>query len=172
MRSRAEALVRRWSAMREGRPIDVADEMAHAMLDMLAATLFGDGLGQSAAAFRQAATRYFETQGRVEPLDLLGAPDWVAALGSAAIASGIQFFPKVVQSIVAERRKRRTSNADKAPADLVAVLLGDGEKTGSGMSDSEIAGNIITFIGAGFETPANALTWALYLLALAPDWRH
>jgi cytochrome P450 len=172
MRSCAEALVRRWSAMRDGRPIDVAEEMARTMLDMLAATIFGGGLGQSAAAFRQAATRYFETQGRVEPLDLLGAPDWVPRLGRLLSHPALEFFTRVVESIVAERRKRRTSNADDMPADLVAVLLRNGETTGVGMSDSEIAGNIITFIGAGFETPANALTWALYLLALAPDWRR
>ena len=32
--------------------------------------------------------------------------------------------------------------------------------------------NIVTFIGAGHETTANALTWTLYLLSQSPEWRE
>ena len=32
--------------------------------------------------------------------------------------------------------------------------------------------NILTFINAGHETTANALTWTLYLLSQSPEWRE
>ena len=45
-------------------------------------------------------------------------------------------------------------------------------ETGSGLSEAEIGANVITFIGAGHETTANALTWSLYLLSQAPEIRE
>jgi cytochrome P450 len=44
-------------------------------------------------------------------------------------------------------------------------------ETGEGLGESEIRANILTFIGAGHETTANAMTWAMYLLATHPEWR-
>ena len=37
------------------------------------------------------------------------------------------------------------------------------------MDDAEIAGHSVTFMLAGYETTANALTYVSYLLALNPD---
>ena len=39
------------------------------------------------------------------------------------------------------------------------------------MPEDDVRANIVTFIGAGHETTANALTWTLYLLSQSPDWR-
>ena len=40
------------------------------------------------------------------------------------------------------------------------------------MRDSDVRANIVTFINAGHETTANALTWTLYLLSQSPEWRE
>ena len=42
-------------------------------------------------------------------------------------------------------------------------------KTRGAMSDAEVFANAITFLGAGVETTATALSFASYLLALHPD---
>ncbi len=39
------------------------------------------------------------------------------------------------------------------------------------MTDEEIVDNLATFLLAGHETTAKALSWTLYLLARAPDWQ-
>jgi cytochrome P450 len=44
-------------------------------------------------------------------------------------------------------------------------------ETGNGLPEADIRANIVAFIAAGHETTANALTWTLYLLSQAPDWR-
>ncbi|MBO0766349.1 MAG: cytochrome P450, partial [Hyphomicrobiaceae bacterium] len=45
-------------------------------------------------------------------------------------------------------------------------------ETGAPMSEKQLIDNLITFLAAGHETTAKALTWTLYLLARAPDWQQ
>jgi cytochrome P450 len=40
------------------------------------------------------------------------------------------------------------------------------------MSERQLIDNLVTFLAAGHETTAKALTWTLYLLARAPDWQE
>lgn len=44
--------------------------------------------------------------------------------------------------------------------------------SGESMPDSLIIDNLVTFLLAGHETTAQALTWTLYLLALFPHWQE
>lgn len=164
----AEALSLRFARF-EDRIVDISEHLAHAMLDTLARTLFSSGIGREPEEFRRAATFYFETQGRIDPLDLLGAPAWMPRIGRMLSRSALQFFPKVVAAILADRRGR--PRCDGAEDFLDHLLAARDDETGSQLSEDDIAANIITFIGAGFETPANALSWTLYLLSLDDGWR-
>jgi cytochrome P450 len=169
IQSEALALVARWRRFRQGQPLDVAEEMARTMLNMLARTLFPDGIGRPPAEFREAATRYFETQGRVDPLDLVGAPDWLPRIGRFLSRPALEFFPKVVDAMLRDHGRDASASRD---GDLLSRFVGSGHGDAAPLSDADIAANVITFIGAGFETPANALSWALYLLSLDDDWRR
>jgi cytochrome P450 len=40
------------------------------------------------------------------------------------------------------------------------------------MSEAEVRANIITFIAAGHETTANAISWSLFLLSQSPLWQE
>lgn len=172
MATEAAAVVDRWNHFEAGRTIDVAEEMARAMLDILARTLFSGGLGRDQSEFRSAATHYFETQGRINPLDLLGAPSWVPRIGALLSRRALKFFPLVVQAILSDRRRLIAENPNAAGEDFVTTLINSRDtESGRALSDAEIASNVITFIGAGFETPANALSWALYLLSIDETWR-
>jgi cytochrome P450 len=172
MNAEAAALADRWKRLEVGHTLDVAEEMARTMLDILASTLFSGGLGRNPAEFRSAATRYFETQGRIDPLDLLGAPSWLPRIGALLSRPALKFFPRVVQAILSDRRRLIAENPSADADDFVNTLINARDvESGTALSDAEIASNIITFIGAGFETPANALSWALYLLSIDEAWR-
>lgn len=55
--------------------------------------------------------------------------------------------------------------------DLLARLArAQDPETGAPMSDRQLIDDLLTFLGAGHETTARALTWTLYLLARAPEW--
>ena len=77
----ARANVERLRRKRAGRIVDLSEEMARLTLEMLEHTLFSQGLGRDASEFQSAVTRYFETAGRTDPLDLLGLPDFLPRLG-------------------------------------------------------------------------------------------
>ena len=167
----ARANVERLRRKRAGRVVDLSDEMARLTLEMLEHTLFSQGLGRDASEFQTAVSRYFETAGRVDPLDLLGLPSFIPRLGQRRARGTLEFFARAVNDIIAARRALIASGAP-APRDILALLLeAHDPETGRGMSEDDVRANIVTFIGAGHETTANALTWSLFLLSQAPDWR-
>jgi cytochrome P450 len=72
---------------------------------------------------------------------------------------------RAVYSIIAERRR-----GGGVEEDLLALLMeARDEETGAAMDDRQLRDEVITLFLAGHETTANALSWALYLLATHPD---
>ena len=138
---------------------------------MLEQTLFSQGLGRDASEFQVAVTRYFDTIGRLDPLDLIGAPQFLPRFGRLRGRATLEFFARAVDDIIGARKSLLASGAS-APNDILTLLLrAQDPETGKGISEDDVRANIVTFIGAGHETTANALTWTLYLLSQAPDWR-
>jgi cytochrome P450 len=169
MKDAAEALVRRWLRLREGRIIDVQRDISEVALDILGRTLFSDGLGHGPSEFTEAMTRNFETSWRVDPFDLLDFPAWLPRLGKLRARSSEKFFERAIDQLVA--RRKRLIAAGRAPDDLLTLLLtAKDPETRKGLTDAEVTANIVTFIAAGHETTANALTWSLFLLSKSPDW--
>ncbi|YBV95652.1 cytochrome P450 [Phyllobacteriaceae bacterium JZ32] len=166
----AEAMLERSEAFAEryetpGIVTDVARDMTLLTYDILAATLFSGEIAGEPGQFAREIDNLFETMGRVDPLDLLGAPDWLPRFTQIRGRRSLAFFRKIVADTVA-MRKARMEKGDHVPNDFLTLLL----KTEGpdGLSRAEIEDNIITFIGAGHETTARALGWTLYLLAEAP----
>jgi cytochrome P450 len=74
---------------------------------------------------------------------------------------------------VAARALARRRNEGGGGNDLLGRLVaGRDPATGEAMPDSLIVDNMVTFLLAGHETTAKALTWTLYLLALFPEWQE
>ena len=168
----ARAAAERYAAAPKGCVSDVAADMARMTLEVLEQTLFSQGLARGAEAFQRAVTRYFETFGRLDPLDLLGAPTFLPRFWRLRGRATLRFFEKAVDDIIAARKTLIASGAG-APNDLLTLLLrAQDPETGRAISEEDVRANIVTFIGAGHETTANALTWTLYLLSQSPQWRE
>jgi cytochrome P450 len=168
----ARIAVERLGAGRDGRMLDIAEEMALTTLQVLEQTLFSQGLARDPSQFQRAVTSYFDTIGRLDPLDLIGAPGFLPRFGRLRGRAALEFFARAVDDIISARQRLIASGA-AAPTDLLTLLLRALDpETGRGMSLDDVRANIVTFIGAGHETTANALTWTLFLLSQAPDWRE
>jgi len=166
--------VARLLRQRDGRVVDVSADMTRVTYDILAETMFSNAIAGGGDAFAKALTRYFETQGRIDPLDVLGAPAWMPRIGRWMAKPAIAVFEAQVQAIIADRQQLQAGPSGRSdePDLLDALLAARDPETGAGLSDAEVGANIVTFIGAGHETTANALSWSLYLLSLAPDVRE
>ena len=172
MLAAAEALIGRWSGVGDRATIDVAAEMARVTLDVVERTIFSDGFGSDAEDIRMAMATYFNTIGKISPLDLLGVPDFVPRLSRLRVRSTLKFFEAEVDKVIAGRRRILAEQLDRAPNDLLTHLLAALDTdTGEGLSEAEVRSNILTFIAAGHETTANTLSWALFLLSQSQAWR-
>lgn len=153
-------------AVRADTLTDVSKDMTQLTYRILAATLFSNQIDGDPDSFGHEVERLFETMGRVDPFDLLGAPDWVPRFTQIRGRKSLAFFRQIVSRTMDARKALMAKDPDKAPNDFLTLLL----KTEGpeGLSRAEIEDNIITFIGAGHETTARALGWTLYLLSKAP----
>jgi cytochrome P450 len=169
----ARSLVESWGTHRDKTRIDIAAELPRATVHILERTLFHDGLGRDPDKLHRALIHVFDTAGRLDPLDALRAPRWLPRIGRLRARSSLALFARTADAVVATRCQRLASAPNSVPRDLLTVLLARQDaETGSGLSISEVKDNIVTFIAAGSETTASALTWALFLLSLDPEWRE
>ncbi len=171
MTRNAEALVQRWTRVRSGRVVDVQRDMHRVTLDVLGDTIFSTGLENDPEELLTAMSRFFSAVGQLDLADLLDYPDWVPRVAQLRSRDSVRYFSTVVNTLI-DRRKALIAGGGTPPTDLMTLLLKASDpETGTGLSAEEVQANIITFLGAGHETTANALTWSLYLLSLSPEWR-
>jgi cytochrome P450 len=162
MLKKSEAFAERYA---DGGVVDVARDMTTITYDILAETLFSGEIAETPGGFETQIDHLFETMGRVDPLDLLGAPDWLPRITRLRGMKTMRFFRSLVSETV-DMRKQRIARSGDAPNDFLTLLLrAEGPE---GLSRAEIEDNIITFIGAGHETTARGLGWTIYCLAEAP----
>lgn len=146
--------------------VDIAHDMTLLTYDILAETLFSGEIAGEPGSFAREIDHLFETMGRVDPLDLLRAPDWLPRITRLRGRKTMAYFRKIVADTVTMRTEWLARAPETAPEDFLTLLLrAEGP---DGLTRAEIEDNIITFIGAGHETTARALGWTLYCLAEAP----
>jgi len=163
MLARTRAFAERY---RDGETVDLARDMTSLTYDILAETLFSGEIAAPPGTFEAQIDRLFETMGRVDPLDLLRAPDWLPRITRIRGRRTMAYFRGIVADTIRARSEKLARDPDNVPQDFLTLLLrAEGP---DGLTRGEVEDNIITFIGAGHETTARALGWTLYCLANSP----
>ena len=71
--------------------------------------------------------------------------------------------------VAAARRRLEADPARRgAPANLLEAMIVAADDPGSGITDKEVSGTVMTMLLAGEDTTANTLAWAIWLLASHP----
>jgi cytochrome P450 len=141
--------------------IEIVEEMGRITLDVVGRTLLGDETDQDAPAVIDALGVVVKNFG----LGFIpGATKLMASRLPVAvrIRAAIAAMRATVARIVTEHR----ADPDKT-GDMVASLLAASED-GESLSEEEVRDETLTLMLAGFETTANALSWAWLLLDQAP----
>lgn len=159
----AEAALERWRERGEGARLDVATEMTGVTFQVILDTMLSGGEGLDVPAMAARITDYLETLGKISPADLLQWPLWARVAMAPRGYRAIVYLKATVDGMVARRREQARRG------DLVDLLMqAKDPETGRQMNDGLLRDNLLTFIGAGHETTALALTWSLYLLGRHP----
>ena len=144
-------------------PRDVHVDMTEITLEIVLRTLFGadnsDGLRASQAieSFMGAFEREIRSVERLLPAS-------IPTPGRLRIMRARRDLVEILDRVVAARRAQAEPGED-----LLGRLLSAKDEDGRGMSDEQLRDELVTLFVAGHETTALALSYALWLIAGAPE---
>jgi cytochrome P450 len=138
--------------------------MSQLTLEIVAGAMFGTDLGEDEEEFRHTVS-----EGMVYANHLMNhfitlpivIPTPANRRGGKAIAK----LDRIVTRIIDDRRR-----SGEERNDLLAMLLAARDaETNAAMDDRQLRDEMVTFLVAGHETTAVALSWTWYLLSQNPD---
>ena len=165
MLKEARLLADRWAALPAGSTIDATHDMMGVTFDIILETMLSGRGDIDVARVERSMRDFLESTGWLAALSALHAPTWTPFPGKRRAERGHFYLRHMVSKRVAERRQ-----TGERRDDLLSLMLDAKDpETGEGLDNSDIADNLLTFIAAGHETTALALTWTFYLLGRHPD---
>ncbi|TMK46534.1 MAG: cytochrome P450 [Alphaproteobacteria bacterium] len=165
----AEQLVKKWERLNADDEIDVVHDMTALTLDTIGLCgfdyRFNSFYRRDYHPFVESLVRSLETIMMIRGLPLENL--WMGKR-RRDLAADVAFMNKMVDEIVAERRRSTDAAADKKDM-LGAMMTGVDRATGEQLDDVNIRYQINTFLIAGHETTSGLLSCALYALLKHPE---
>jgi len=163
MAGATERMLARWCALPGGAPFDLAAEMMRLTLGIASLAFFGVDISGAADAVG-AAVLEVSRWADVRTRSIIRLPTSLPTPANLRARRAVRALDDVVFRIIGERRRSGEEHHD-----LLSMLLHARGEDGQGMSDQQLRDEVMTFLLAGHETTALALTWSFYLLARDPQ---
>ena len=165
----ADQLVKKWQRLNGDEEIDVVHDMTALTLDTIGLCgfdyRFNSFYRRDYHPFVESLVRSLETIMMIRGLPMENL--WMQKR-RRNLARDVAFMNKMVDEIVAERRKNAAAAEDKKDM-LGAMMTGIDRLTGEQLDDVNIRYQINTFLIAGHETTSGLLSCTLYALLKHPD---
>jgi len=146
----AKALEKRWSAVvQDGGTINITEETSRFALDLILISTFGKD-----------SIPWIESEGD-NPFAFLSRD----STRDLTVVMKVREVRQMLLQLIAIRRGRQEAQH----FDFMSMYLSAMDKNRQPFSDAELLDELITVVVAGFETSANTLNWAWYLLATHPE---
>jgi cytochrome P450 len=154
----ASGLVTRLRERGDGGVVDIDAEVMTLALEVVGDSLFGHELGPVADRLAEATLTALGEVVAMASMPLR-APSWIPTPGNRRMARSLSELEAAVEAILAQRAAQGPSE----PPDMLDLLQS------SSLDRTAVRDEIVTFLVAGHETVASALTWALVLLGTHPE---
>lgn len=168
----SQRLVGRWQlAAHKGVAIDLQADLMRYTVDTIAALAFGAQVNTLASdddVIQQHLNKIFPA---LFKRVLAPVPVWrfVRSAADRQLERSIAEVNSAVAGFVQQARQRLQADhlLREYPRNLLEVIIVAADEPGSGIDDSQVAGNVLTMLLAGEDTTANTLAWMIHLL-----WRN
>jgi len=166
------AAVARLRSMADGSPLEIEAQTSHLAMDVIFRTLFSVPIENEIAAAAFAAFRAHQNAQPVANISaILPLPRWFPRFHSRKTRATAKTIRSLISQLTTERALAIA--AGNAPDDLATKIMTTPDpETGAVFDNEEMTDQVAIFFLAGHETSAAAMAWALYLLALYPDWQE
>ena len=148
--------------------VDLAPAMSKLAFLILSETLFSGEINAEGEQILADTAIFLEKLGQPDPLDLMNLPDWLPRITRMSGHSSSTRLRRIVRQ-TAEARRAEIEAGQDVPDDFLTLLLQAGTDEKTRLTLDEIEDNVLTFVAAGHETTARAVTWTLYCLAHDPE---
>ncbi|MES2440779.1 MAG: cytochrome P450 [Verrucomicrobiota bacterium] len=168
MTAAATSMLAKW---RSGpRTLDISSEMARLTYSIVGQTLFSFNTGEDAETVEKSMRVILpHVFGRLG--NIINPPSWFPSPANRRFSRSLAEVDRVVYRIIEQHRKAQANG--EPDNDLLAMLMRARDaETGTGLDDAQLRNETITFLLAGHETTANALTWIFYLISRNPEVEH
>ena len=166
VRTAVDRLVERWSRS-DGQVVDVDEAMMHLALEVVGSSLFGSDLSGDAERLADATLAALDVVVK-KARSPLPIPVAVPTPTNIVLRRAVAKLDAAVDAMLADRAARPLHEGCP-PRDMLDLLLAAHDDDGSRLSRQQVRDQVVTFIVAGHETVASALTWAWHLLASNPE---
>jgi len=156
MTESAEQMLGSWKA---GTVVDIHQEMMSLTLRVVVRTLFESETTETGKISRSLNTIMLNSIG-----GRLLLPPFFRYLPFPGMRDVRRAVDEVNVAVYEIIRKRRNHD-QQTSRDLLSILMHARDEDGSRMTDEQLRDEVMTFLLAGHETTALALSWALYLLS-------
>lgn len=147
-----------------GEPVDLYPVGRALVLDVVTRALFGERM---AARAGEIGALFERPQAYLESPAVRQVPHPLPFTTRARVRADRRALDALVDAEIAHARAESEAGADPAPDDGPIDVLTTLVRSGA-LSDAEIRDQVVTLVGAGYDTTAASLAWMLWRATLAP----
>ncbi len=171
MQAATQAMLKRLAALPDGSEHDVEVEMTHVTADIIFRTIFSVPMeGTDARRIFAAFARYQAIAPRLMIPSVFNLRWLVWPWDRWRSRAAAREIRGLLEKLIRPRYEAHQAGRSAAHSDILQSFLEARDPvTGSAFGFDELVNQVAMLFLAGHETSASALTWALHLLANAPD---
>ena len=166
-----QRFARRWQrAAAAGETVDLQADLMRYTVDVTAGLAFGADINTLESDEEVIQTHLDKIFPSLFKRLLAPLPYW-RWFPDRKLGKHLDALHRAVDDFIAQARRRMEAQPKlrEQPTNLIEAMIAARDNPGSGLTDADVAGNVLTMLLAGEDTTANTLAWMIYLLHRHPE---